>query len=416
MKKVLFVTYYWPPSGKATLHWPLKMIKYLPDFGWEPSVITVKEDTVTQKDESLLKDIHPGLKVIKAKALDPFTYYRKFTGKEDGAISPGETISKEKTDFKNRLAVWIRMNLFVPDARVGWVPYATSKGSEYISQNDIDAIISIGPPHSSHLIGKSLSKKFSIPHIPVLVDPWTDIFYYKDYKRGFLTTSLDNRFEKSVLKNAAQVIFITKTMKDDYERKYPFLKNKSNILYWGYNEEDFKGLSATAKDNDEEIILHTGNFFDSQNPVNFWPSVKRLIEKGRNIKLKFTGTVGPGIKKAIEESGLASYSTYMGLLPYKEVLKEMFNADYLLVCTYERRHVPGKLFEYLRAGKRIIAFGDENEEVSLLLRENNAGMLLPYSSSGEEALKSNSVSLESYINKYDRKVIAKELSGILNKV
>jgi glycosyltransferase involved in cell wall biosynthesis len=416
MKKVLFVSYYWPPSGKATLHWPLKMIKYLPDFGWEPSVITVEEDTVTQKDESLLKDIHPELKVIKTKAFDPFTYYRKFTGKEEGAISPGEAISKEKKDFKNRLAVWIRMNFFVPDARVGWVPYAVSEGSKYLSGNKIDAIITIGPPHSSHLVGKNLSKKFAVPHVPVLIDPWTDIFYYKDFKRGVFTRALDGHFEKSVLKNAKEAVFITQTMRTDYEKKYPFLKNKSHVLYWGYNEEDFNGLNVPDKRGPEEIILHTGNFFDSQNPVMLWPAIKKLIDGGRKIKLKFTGTVGPGIKRELEENGLLPYTEYLGLLPYKEVLREMLQADYLLVCAYEKRHVPGKLFEYLRAGKKIIAFGDENEEVSRLLKENNAGVLLPYNSSGEEAFNEKTSSSLGSIYRYDRRAIAQELSGILNKL
>jgi glycosyltransferase involved in cell wall biosynthesis len=414
MKKVLFVSYYWPPSGKATLHWPLKMIKYLPEYGWEPSVITVEEDTFTQQDESLLKDVNPNLTVLKTKTFDPFTYYRKFTGKESGALSPGEVISKD-SGFKNRLALWIRMNLFIPDARVGWVPYAVSGGSKYIKENKIDAIITVGPPHSSHIIGRNLSRKFSIPHIPVLIDPWTDIFYYKDYKRSALTLALDNHFERSVLKNAAQVVLITKTMAADYEKKYPFVKDKSHTLYWGYNEEDFTGLSIPPKNGDEEIILHTGNFFDSQNPANFWPEVKRQIDGGRNLKLKFTGTVGPAIKKAIEENGLTPYTRYLGLLPYKELLTELLSADYLLVCAYEKRHVPGKLFEYLRTGKHIIAFGDENEEVSGMLKESGAGMLLPYDSSGRDALAQKQTPSMEAVRKYDRKTIAQELSGILEK-
>ncbi|HEX2867253.1 MAG TPA: glycosyltransferase [Ignavibacteriales bacterium] len=417
MKKVLFLTFFWPPSGKATLHWPLKMIKYLPESGWSPSVLTVDEDTFSARDESLLREVSPEVLVMKTGYFDPFRFYRKFLGKsEDEPLVASETISKTNRSLRHRISIWIRMNMFVPDARIGWYNKAIRKGKEYLKSEKIDAIVSVGPPHSTHLIAKSLSKAFRIPHVPVLIDPWIDIVYYRGFKRNPLTLALDNYFEKSVMREAKEVVFVTNNTKEDFVRKYPFLKDKSHVLYWGYNEDSFYDLQAHPEGG-EKILLHAGNIFDYQNQVPFWKTVKEEIEKGNNIKIKFIGTVGPQIKKSLEDLGLKERVEYSGFLPYSEVVKEMMKASYLLVCATEPRHLPGKLFEYLRTGRPIIAFGDDNEEVKGILKETNAGMLFPYNDPAREFfenLQSLKTDIEK-VKKFDRKNIAKGLAQVLEK-
>lgn len=419
MKNVLFITYFWPPSGKASLHWPLFVIKHLPTFGWQPAVITVDEDSFSHKDESLLAVVPPNLEVVKTAANEPFNLYRKFLGKTpDAPLVASETISLENTDWKHRASIWIRMNLFVPDARVGWYFSAVSGGKKMLLQKKFDAIVSIGPPHSSHLIGKTLSRRFNIPHIPVLIDPWVDIVYYKNFNRNRLTLLLDNYFERSTLANARHVIFVTRTMSDDYKKKYPWLEKKSHVLYWGYNEEYFESVTRQSQSTQPEIILHAGNIFDYQNPAGFWKNVKKEIEQGKQLRLRFIGTVSPEIKKAIESAGLHPYTEYKGFLPYNEVIQEMMNATYLLVCATEKRHVPGKLFEYLRTGNKIIAFGDDNTEVSEILSRANAGRMYPYHYEGDDIfqLVDTASPNASSVRTYSREHIAKELAAILNAV
>jgi glycosyltransferase involved in cell wall biosynthesis len=396
MKNVLFITYFWPPSGKASLHWPLAMIRHLPEHGWQPVVLTVDEDTFSQRDESLLGSIDPALRVVKTASNDPFELYRKFLGKKsDAPLVASETISMTNTDLRHRIAVWIRMNLFVPDARIGWFFSAVRGGTSIIRSQKIDAIVSNGPPHSAHLIGKYLSRKFSIPHIPVLIDPWVDIAYYRGFTRSRATLALDNYFERSVFAHASRVVFVTDSAREAYVKKYPSIQRKASVLYWGYNEENFAHAAAcaatgepqrgqSAADAREEIVLHAGNIFDFQNPPGLWKNVKREIEAGRKLKLRFIGTVSPGIIQAIEEHGLTPYAEYKGFLPFSQVVDEMCGADFLFVCATEKRHVPGKLFEYLRAGKPVVAFGDDNEEVAALLRRCSAGILLPYSYQGDD--------------------------------
>jgi glycosyltransferase involved in cell wall biosynthesis len=419
MKKVLFITYFWPPSGKASLHWPLKMIKYLPDSGWQPSVLTVTEDTFTQKDESLLKEIDKNLSVIKTKSFEPFDIYKKFTGKaKDEQLIASETISSTNKRLTHRISIWIRMNLFIPDARIGWFFSAVIAGNNLLKKEKFAAIISIGPPHTSHVIGMRLSKRNRISHIPVFIDPWVDIAYYREFRRSRLTLAIDNHLEKLVVKNAASIIFVTRTMRDDFTNKYDFIKTKSEVLYWGYNEEDFSKVELNERASVGDLLVHAGNIFDFQNPINFWKMLKEEIEKGRKLRIKFIGTVSPGIKEEIGKNCLMPYTEFVGFLPYDRLLNELSQASYLLVCATEKRHVPGKIFEYLRTGKPIIAFGDDNEEVKSILAESNAGMIFNYIDSGKEFFeKSKQLKTDlSKVQKFDRKNIAKELAKILSKV
>ncbi len=260
-----------------------------------------------------------------------------------------------------------------------------------------------------------LSKKFSVPHIPVFIDPWVDIVYYKNFKRSRLTLAFDNYLEKKVLLNSKSAVFVTRTMKEDYERKYGFLKGKSHVLYWGYNEENFINTEPEEK-TDAEVIIHAGNIFDFQNTPAFWKKVKEEVDCGRNLKIKFIGTVSPEIKLTIEKNGLNSCTDYMGFLPYGQMLKELRNASYLLVCSTEKRHVPGKLFEYLRTGKPIIAFGDDNEEVKNILEDTNAGMIFRYNEDAADFFTASANFKTDFnkVKKFDRKNIAEQLSGLLN--
>jgi glycosyltransferase involved in cell wall biosynthesis len=419
MKQVLFITYYWPPSGKASLYWPLGIIKHLPKSGWQPIVLTVKEDSFTQTDNSFAKDLPLDLKVIRSKTYEPFKLYKKFTGKKaDDQLIASETISIIDKRLTHLISIWLRMNLFIPDARMGWYWPATSIGNKIFNREKIDAIVTIGPPHTTHLVGKKLSKKFNVPHVPVFIDPWVDIVYYKNFKRNRVTLKIDNHLEKLVVENAKEVVFVTETMRNDYLNKYEFLADKSNVLYWGYNEEDFENVTFQKEKKDAKVLVHAGNIFSYQNPVNLWKEIKKNNVSRNNIKIKFIGTVDPDIKKTITESGLDAVTEYPGFLPYYDMLKEICEADFLLVCATEPRHVPGKLFEYIRTGNPIIAFGDDNDEVKKLLDQSNSGMIFKYEESGEEFFNNfNSlVPNPDYIKQFDRKNISKGLSKILDSI
>ncbi len=422
MKKVLFITYFWPPSGKASLHWPLDIIRHLPKDEIEPIILTVKEESFTQKDQSLLKKVDSAWVTIKSSALEPFNIYRKFIGKKKNEkLIASETISLENKSITHRISLWIRLNLFIPDARVGWNFTAFKTAKKFFTKEKFDIIVSIGPPHSSHLIGLKLSRMFNLPHIPVLIDPWVDIIYYKNLKRSSVTKKIDNRFEKSVLLNAKQVIFVNKSTEEDYLNKYSFLKNKTNVLYWGYDEDDFKSVTQSSLSEEadiqinEKIIVHAGNLFAYQNPKNFWQRIKSENDNGSNFKIRFIGTVDPIVLDYLKEIGLQDKVETLGFLPYPEMITQISKADILLVCASEPRHVPGKLFEALRTGKPVIAFGDGNTEVKQIIESANSGMMFGYNDSCQDFF-SNYKNIKpdlTFIKSFDRALISQKFFKII---
>jgi glycosyltransferase involved in cell wall biosynthesis len=391
------------------------MIQHLPNHGWQSLVLTADEDTFSSKDESLLEEIDPGLKVFKARAIEPFGLYRRLLGKEKNApLTASETISKVNRGLKHRFAIWLRMNLFIPDARIGWYWNAVRKGKDILRSENVKAIVSIGPPHTTLLVGKKLSEISGIPFVPVFIDPWVDISYYRGFKRSKPTLVLDRHLEHSVLEKASKVVFVTESMKADYESRYPQIKNKSHVLYWGYDEEAFRNYTSKKADG-PEILLYAGNIYDHQNPKALWPNLRKEINNGRDLKIVFIGTVSPGIKQSIKDAGLVDRTEFRGFLQYKDMIEELGKASYLLVCASEKRHVPGKLFEYLRTGKPILAFGDDNEEVQRILERTNAGMIFPLGADGKEffeRIKNYTTNLDA-VRQFDRKVIAEQLATIL---
>lgn len=415
MKRVLFLTYFWPPSGKASLHWPLHVIRHLPNNGWNAEVLTVENESFTQKDESLLSLIPQNVEVHKTKTFEPFTLYKYFTGKsKDTQLVASETISLENTSLSHRISIWIRMNLFIPDARIGWYPFAKKVGKKILAERKFDAIVSLGPPHSTHLIARSLSKKSGIPFFPVLIDPWVDIAYYSNFRRSKVTLALDKHFESRVMEDSAGVVFITKTMAEDFIQKYPGLKNKYTVLYWGYNDEVFSQLNIPSEVR-KKTILHAGNIFGYQNPVGLWKYLSRKKAEGTEYRLRFVGTVAPEIKDSIEQFGLGDSTEYVGFLPYSEVVAEMLSAGFLLVCATEKRHVPGKLFEYMRTGRPIIAFGDENTEVNELLQNSGTGMLFNYNEAPDrffEEYKGSRIDND-FIKQFERSRISASLAAFI---
>lgn len=382
-------------------------------------VLTVNEDGFSERDESLLKETDPALPVYRTDVLEPFDIYRTFTGKKKGErLVASETISKENRSLSHRISVWIRMNFFIPDARVGWYHYAKKEIYKIISEHTIRAIVVVAPPHSSHLAGWRVSREKGIPFIPLFIDPWVDIVYYRGMKRSSLTLMIDNYLEQRVLTDSAASIFVTASMKEDYIRKYPSLAEKSSVLYWGYSEENFEDLKPFRKEKGEPVtVLHSGNIFDYQNIPLFWRYIQRKIAAGADIRLRFTGSVSPGIRAAITEHGLDSVTEYSGFLPYAEVVNQMIRADFLLVCATEKRHLPGKLFEYIRCGRPVIAFGDDNAEVEAILCETGAGKLFGYTETGRDYFDEvdGMTPDMTQVSKYDRKQAAAQLGEILDK-
>jgi hypothetical protein len=216
MKRLLIITYYWPPSGGAGVQRWLKFVKYLRNFGWEPVIYTPSNGEIPVEDLTLFKDIPPGIEVLTLPIWEPYDLYKKFIGQKKGEkINTGFLTERKKPRLTEKIAVWLRGNFFIPDARKFWVKPSIKYLTEYLVNQPVDAMVSTGPPHSMHLIAMGLHQKFKTPWLADFRDPWTNIDFYADLMLTKSADALHHRLELAVLHSATKVVSIGRTMSDE---------------------------------------------------------------------------------------------------------------------------------------------------------------------------------------------------------
>lgn len=391
-KKILIITYYWPPAGGPGVQRWLKFAKYLPDFGWEPIIYTPENPSYPLLDESLLKDVPKDLKIVKTTIWEPYQLAEKLN-KSNKKFKAGQFDVGKNQSWKSKLSIWVRGNFFIPDARVFWVKSSVKFLEHYVKENNIDTVVTSGPPHSLHLIGLQLKKKLhTLKWIADFRDPWTEISYYKHLK---LTKSSDKKhrqLESEVFKNADI------TLATSYTDAENFRKNGANAVCItnGFDEVDAsKGETAKSKNSKIEdsqthfTLSYIGVLEQLRNPENLWNALGHLVQKysdfAQHFTLKFAGRVDDKIMESLNNSSLKDHILDLGYLSHDKAIEEMRSSDILLITNFPNESskgiIPGKIFEYLATGKQIISFGPDKADVSKILEDTQAGRHFSYQDS-----------------------------------
>ena len=382
MNKVLIVTYYWPPSGGAGVQRWLKFSKYLPEFGWEPIILTVNPEFAAYPvmDNSLSEDLPSPAKIFKTAATNYFRVYNK----DKTRIPTAGFANNEKNTLKEKMMRFIRGNFFIPDPRRGWNSFAFKKACEIIETERIENIITTSPPHSTQLIGLKIKKKYTaINWIADLRDPWTDIYYYKQFYPTMISKSIDTAYEKKVLKNADRIITVGPSLKILFSQKVNGIAEKTVIITNGYDEEDFVGLAGSTPD--IFTISYIGTLSDSYPVSTFLKVLQTLKKEGIRFRLKFIGTVSPKQKRlilsSIEESGIEFINT----VDHITALRYLAESTILLLIIPDHHSnksiITGKLFEYIAAGKPVICLGPVDGDAAGYLNETGHGFTFAYNDS-----------------------------------
>jgi glycosyltransferase involved in cell wall biosynthesis len=381
-KKVLIFTYYFPPAGGVAVQRFLKFSKYLPQFGWEPIIVTVKNGSYPYYDESLLNELSPDLKVYRTDTFEPFELYNLLKGKKGKAMPVVSVGAQQKRSLFQRLSEYVRANFFIPDARKGWVPYAIKQAEEIFKTELIDAVITTGPPHSTHLIGLHLKKKYGIKWVADFRDPWTGIFYNNILPRTDSTKQKDRALETQVLQTADLVTVISPGMKKEFESR----ANAIEVVMNGYDEHDFEQPIEQAA-SPVFTIRYVGNLMASQNATGFWNALKRLKQEGYNFKLEFIGRVDDPIKESIAQNNLSDISQYIDFVKHQQAIKLMQKADMLLFAIPDVKDnaliLTGKLFEYLASKTNIISYGPVHGNAAEILQSTGRKNMIDFTDSNE---------------------------------
>jgi glycosyltransferase involved in cell wall biosynthesis len=383
MKKVLILTYYWPPSGGPGVQRWLKFVKYLPEPGYEPIIITVDPAKATYPitDETLVNEVPGELEVIRTSTREPYGLYKKLSGKKQVPYS-GFT-NESSNGFFSKISRFIRGNLFVPDARIGWNSFAVKKAAEIIKKYNIGVLITTSPPHSTQLAGLELKKMFpEIRWIADLRDPWTDIFYYSKMLHLPHIKRKDQKLERTVLRNADEIItvsdFISKILS---EKPGADCKDKVHVITNGFDPDDF--LKADVKPDPEFFTLaYVGTVTDEYILSGLISAFENVIDKlGNKARILFTGNISKRWQEPLENK-LGHAVSFKGHVDHDEAVKRMQMADMLLLVipniAQNEGIITGKLFEYLAASRPILGIGPLNGDAALVLEKTATGKMFSY--------------------------------------
>lgn len=426
MKKVLIITYYWPPSGGPGVQRWLKFVKYLPEFGIQPVVYIPENPTYPILDDAMLREVSEQAIIIKKKIIEPYGFASIFTKKSIKKISSGIIPSEHKQTFTEKLALWIRGNVFIPDARVLWVRPSVSFLRKYIRENNIDTIITTGPPHSLHLIGMKLQKKMNVRWIADFRDPWTTIGYHQSLRLSAFSEERHKVLEEKVLSAADTILVTSKSTKAEF---IGITSKPIEVITNGYDDE----ITETQALDTKFTLAHIGSLLSQRNPKILWQSLAELVKEipgfASHFELKLIGTVSQEILTEITNYNLIDYTNFIGYVSHDKAIAHQKKSQVLLLIEINSNEtkiiIPGKLFEYMVSGRPIVAIGPNGSDFAEIIADTNTGVFITYAE--KEKLKSTLLEyyhlyLEGKLKcnatgtaQYSRRNLTEQLAKILNK-
>ncbi|TSA24536.1 MAG: glycosyl transferase family 1 [Bacteroidetes bacterium] len=431
MNKVLIITYYWPPSGGAGVQRWLKFVKYLRDFNWEPVLFVPENPEYPELDPSLEKDVPDHLTILRQPIWEPYDAYKKVIGrKKEEKINAAFLSEKKPNRLLETLSVWIRGNLFIPDARKFWIKPSVKFLLRYLSANPMDVVISTGPPHSAHLIAQQISLLLQLPWLADFRDPWTNIDFYEDLRLTRAADEKHRKLEREVLQHATAVTVISNTMAEDFKRIFP---RDYTVITNGYDSDDI--LRAPAPVLDKKFsIAHIGTLVSTRNPGSLWSVLQHLLttrqDLALDLEIKLIGKIDHTVTEALESHGLLNYVNRISYLPHDQVVIAQRQAQVLLLIINDtpnaRMILTGKFFEYLAAKRPILCIGPLDGDAAVILRDTHSGLISEHNDRKTlemhvldyySLFKSGNLHAESNnIETYSRKKLTERLSIILNRI
>lgn len=425
-KKVLIITYYWPPAGGPGVQRWLKFVKYLPEYGIEPIVYIPENPTYPIVDVNLVKEVSDKVKVIKQPIFEPYQLASFLSKNKTKKMNSGIIPNKKKQQFLDKVLLWIRGNLFIPDARCFWVKPSLSYLEKYIVDNKIDTIITSGPPHSLHLIGLGLKNKLDLKWFADFRDPWTTIGYHKTLRLSRFAEKKHKKLEHKVLNTADTIIVTSATTKTEFQA---LTTKPISVITNGYDVESVDVQAIDVKFS----LAHIGSFLSDRNPLALWQSLVELSTEipsfKSDLEIKLIGAVSQEVLDTINRFELMTYTNNLGYVSHAEAIAHQRRSQVLLLIEIDsvdtKSIIPGKLFEYMVSNRPIIGIGPKDSDFAEIIKSTNTGVFFEYDEKERlksviltfynqflnGTLQSNGVGLQ----KYSRKNLTKELVDLLIK-
>lgn len=429
MKKVLIISYYWPPAGGIGVHRCLKFAKYLREFGWEPVICTADNPEYPVLDEGNFKDVHKDVVVLKTKIWEPYSIFKFITGKKKKDRIHNVFLEEEKPNFAHKLGIWIRGNIFIPDARKFWISPSVKFLSKYLKENPVDVLFTNGPPHSTHMIAYGVKKNLGIPWHADFQDPWTQVDYFSQLMLNPISKRIHRAMEQRVFRSADKITICSDTWKTDLES---IGARDVDVIVWGYDEDDFKNISVPLSP--KFTLSHFGSLGPDRNAKILWKALSIITKEDKkftkDLEIELVGFIGHAIIDEITSLDLADNLKLSAHISREETLERMCQSQALLLILNDMPNVkgrlPGKLFEYLASRRPILVVGPEDSDASKIVHGVNAGYTCGfddldktlaalkelYKKFKEDNLLSNQTDISQYSNRY----LTGKLASYLNEI
>ena len=379
MKRVLIITYYWPPSGGSGVQRWLKMSKYLPENGWQPVIYTAENAEYPVEDPSLEKDVCPEAEVIRRPILEPYSFYKQFLGiKKEQKVKAGfiDETGKQK-GWKGNLSSWIRGNFFIPDARCWWIKPSVRFLKAYLKEHPVDAIVSTGPPHSMHLIALKLKEATGLPWIADFRDPWTEIDYYGDLHLNKHSDRKHHRLEHEVLTKADKVVVVGWDMAKGMDR---LGAKEVSVIPNGYDWE-IQANNNPATLSSDFTLTHIGIISPNRNEHQLWQALGELKSTDAHfaskLRIRLIGQVDQSVVHSLEACDLKDNTEIIPYIPHDQIQEQQTTSQVLLLLINNTPNakgiLTGKLFEYIAAGRPILCIGPEDGDAARIINETHSG-------------------------------------------
>jgi len=415
MKKVLMVVFHYPPvHGSSGVHRTLNFSRFLPDYGWQPIVLTATPGAYPSVSADSTARIPSGIRVERATAID----------------------SSRHLSFRG---AYLRM-FALPDPWISWWPTAVVKGLTLIRRYRPDLLWSTFPIGTAHLIGLTLHRLSGIPWVADFRDPMieTDPVTGQEFPEDPATRRVHGWIERPTIRRCAKAVFTTPGTAQQYASRFADLPvTHWNVIPNGFDEESFEAaerLSSGSSGNRGHIVLvHSGGLYpELRDPDPFFVAVSSLRRQGvvsnanLRIVLRASG-LGPEYRHRLVDLNIADIVSLEDSIPYERALAEMLAADGLLLfqasnCNWQ---IPAKVYEYLRARRPIFALTDTAGDTAKFLLTEKIDTIVPIDSSELIArglvdflrrLEAGSAPLpdERRVKRYSRKLRTQELAALLN--